>query len=258
MQPGCRFMGVPLHQIKDIKVNDMIYNLGNRVVNNYLVSLKGGGYVLIDTGYAEYYKAFRKRLKKAGVEPEEIRYVFLTHAHDDHDGFLNDVLAITDAKVILHPKAIEGLLKGQDSFEGGCSSRLAWLFCQVLVLFGKGEHKYPPLKEEYRDRLITIDSAEFKELKLPFSVIETPGHTVDHIAMMMDGILFCGDAAMNNFPSIKRTIIWIENLEDYRESWKKMIALNPRMVYPAHGKPFAADDLKRFESHLEKIRLYPL
>ena len=240
---------------------DMIYNLGNRVVNNYLVSLKGGGYVLIDTGYAEgyaeYYKAFRKRLKKAGVEPEEIRYVFLTHAHDDHDGFLNDVLAVTDAKVILHPKAIEGLLKGQNSFEGGCSSRLAWLFCQVLALFGKGEHKYPPLKEEYRDRLITIDSAEFKELKLPFSVIETPGHTADHIAMMMDGILFCGDAAMNDFPSIKRTIIWIENLEEYRESWKKMIALNPRMVYPAHGKPFGAEDLKRFEGHLDKIRLYP-
>ncbi len=43
----------------------MIYNPGNRVVNNYLVSLKGGGYVLIDTGYAEYYEAFRKRLKKA-------------------------------------------------------------------------------------------------------------------------------------------------------------------------------------------------
>jgi len=250
-------MGVPLHQIKDMIVTDMIYNLGNRVVNNYLVSLKGSGYVLIDTGYAEYYKAFRKRLKKAGVEPEEIRYVFLTHAHDDHDGFLNDVLAITDAKVILHPKAIEGLLKGQNSFEGGCSSRLAWLFCQVLALFGKGEHKYPPLKEEYRDRLITIDSAEFKKLKLPFSVIETPGHTADHIAMMMDGILFCGDAAMNDFPSIKRTIIWIENLEEYKESWKKMIALNPRMAYPAHGKPFAADDLKRFEGHLDKIRLYP-
>ena len=156
MQPGCRFMGVPLYRKKDMIVTDMIFNLGNRVVNNYMVSLKGGGYVLIDTGYAEYYRAFRKRLKKAGVEPEEIRYVFLTHAHDDHDGFLNDVLAITDAKVILHPKAIEGLLKGQNSFEGGCSSRLAWLFCQVLAVFGHGEHRYPAMRDEYADRLIPI------------------------------------------------------------------------------------------------------
>ncbi len=226
------------------------------MVNNYLVSLDESSYVLIDTGYAEYYDAFRKRLRKICVEPKQIRYVFLTHAHDDHDGFLNDVLAITDAKVILHPKAIEGLIKGQNSFEGGCSSRLAWLFCQILALFGKGEHKYPPLREDYKDRLITIDSAEFKSLNLPFSVIETPGHTADHIAMLKDGILFCGDAAMNNFPSIKRTIIWIENLEDYRNSWKKMIDLAPSMIYPAHGKPFPADDLKRFERHLSKIKLY--
>ena len=236
----------------------MIYNLGNRVVNNYLVSLDGGGYVLIDTGYAENYPAFRKRLERTGVSPKEIRYIFLTHAHDDHAGFLNEVLAITDARVILHQKAVDGLLSGQNSFKGGCSSRLAWIFCQILALFGKGEHKYPSLKEEYLDRLVTIDSPAFKTLSLPFEVIETPGHTADHISMLKDGILFCGDAAMNNFPSIKRTIIWIEDLEQYRQSWEKMIELNPAMVYPSHGKPFPTNDLKKYYSHLADIRLYSL
>ena len=76
--------------------------------------------------------------------------------------------------------------------------------------------------------------------------------------MLKDGILFCGDAAMNGFPSIKHTIIWIENLDDYRQSWEKMIALNPKMVYPAHGKPFPTIDLKKYQSHLDRIQLYPL
>ena len=134
------------------KLSRMVYNLGNRVVNNYLVSLDDGGYELIDTGYSESYPAFRNRLEKTGVSLKEIKYIFLTHAHDDHAGFMNEVLAITNAKVILHPRAIEGLKKGQNSFEGGCSSRLAWLFCQILATFGKGEHKYPRLKEEYLDR----------------------------------------------------------------------------------------------------------
>ena len=232
----------------------VVYNLGNRVVNNYLVSLDSGGYVLIDTGYAENYPAFRKRLEKTGVPLKEIKYIFLTHAHDDHAGFLNEVLAITNAKVILHPKAIDGLRKGQNSFEGGCSSRLAWLFCQILATIGKGEHKYPPLKEEYLDRLITIDSPAFMALSLPFEVIETPGHTADHISMLKDGILFCGDAAMNGFPSIKRTIIWIEDLEQYKRSWEKMIELNPTLVYPAHGKPFPTSDLKKYQPHLYIIR----
>ena len=44
-----------------------------------------------------------------------------TLAHDDHAGFLNEVLAATGADVILHPGAVEGLKRGQNSFEGGCS-----------------------------------------------------------------------------------------------------------------------------------------
>ena len=235
-----------------------IYNLENRIANNYLVGLNEGGYVLIDTGYVEGYANFLKRMKKTGVTPEEIKYIFLTHAHDDHAGFLNQVLAITDAKVILHPKAIERLLKGQNPFIGGCSSRLAWLFCQILKLFGKGEHKFPPIKEGYLNRLITIDSEQFKSLSLPFEVVEMPGHTADHIALLKDGILFCGDAAMNGFPSIRRVIIWIEDLEQYKQSWEKMIALNPKMIYPSHGKPFPTKDLLKYQNRLEGIKLFPL
>ena len=40
----------------------MIYNLDNRVVNNYLVSLDEDGYVLIDTGYVDGFKGFTKKL----------------------------------------------------------------------------------------------------------------------------------------------------------------------------------------------------
>ena len=77
-----------------------IINLGTRVVNNYLISSESG-WILIDTGYAGGFAHFQKRLARYGVHPEEIRYVFLTHAHDDHAGFLNEVLAATGADVIL-------------------------------------------------------------------------------------------------------------------------------------------------------------
>lgn len=235
----------------------MIVNLGNRVVNNYLIS-DGDRYILIDTGYQNGYRRFLRKIKKANVDPKDIKIVFLTHAHDDHAGFLNDVLELTGAMVVLHPKAIEGLKRGQNSFEGGCSSRLAYFFCLVLGLLGKGEHRYPPLREEFMDRLITIDSETFRAMDLPFQVIETPGHTADHIALIKDGLLFCGDAAMNNFPSIHRVIIWIENLPQYKQSWETILKLRPVMLYPAHGKPFQTADLKKYLPFLETIRLYPL
>lgn len=235
----------------------MIINLGNRIVNNYLITGEGG-HILIDTGYQNGVQSFQKKLKEAGIDPRDIKIIFLTHAHDDHAGFLNDVLAITDANVVLHPKAIEGLRRGQNSFEGGCSSRFAYFFCLVLAMLGKGAHRYPAIREEYMNRLVTIDSDAFRAMDLPFQVIETPGHTTDHIALMKDGILFCGDAAMNNFPSIHRVIIWIENLRQYIHSWETIININPVMLYPAHGKPFQTADLKKYLPSLNHIRLYPL
>ena len=95
-------------------------------------------------------------------------------------------------------------------------------------------------------------------LDFPYEILETPGHTSDHISMLMDDILFCGDAAMNGFPSFRRTTIWVENLEQYKQSWETIIGKNPEMIYPAHGRPFKTEDLRRFEKTLERVKLYPL
>ena len=234
-----------------------IINLGTRVVNNYLISSEAG-WILIDTGYAGGFPRFLKQLEKHRIQPREIRYIFLTHAHDDHAGFLNEVVAATGAQVILHPKAIEGLERGQNSFEGGCSSRMAWLFCQILAVFGHGDHRYPPIREEYLDRLIPIDSERFKTLCFPYEVLETPGHTADHIALLAGNVMFFGDAAMNGFPSRRRITIWIESLQQYKESWEAILAVNPKMLYPAHGGPFKTTDLKKYLKALDSVRLHAL
>ena len=234
-----------------------IMNLGNRAVNNWLIP-GDDGYILVDTGYGNGFRRFQRKLKKAGIQPEEIKILFLTHAHDDHAGFLNDVLAVTPAKVILHPKAVERLKTGQNSFEGGCSGRLALFFCRILALLGKGDHRYPPIREENLDRLVPLGSDVFKAMRLPFQVMETPGHTADHISLLKDGILFCGDAAMNGIPSRKRVTIWSENLLPFRQSWEEILKAGPERIFPAHGKPFPAADLEKYLPDLDRIRLYPL
>lgn len=53
-----------------------IYNLGNRVVNNYLVGLDDGGYVLIDKGYADGFEGFSKKLEETGVTPQKSSMCF--------------------------------------------------------------------------------------------------------------------------------------------------------------------------------------
>ncbi len=239
-------------------VEKRIINLGNRISNIFMVEM-GDGYLLIDTGYKEHYNKFELELNKRGISLDDISYIFITHAHDDHVGFLNQLLEKTNAKIILHPASIERLKAGQNSFDGGCSSVVAWSFCQLLKLFGKGEHRFQPVNSPDRYLLVTKENKPQIEKLLSAKIIELPGHTKDSMGLLFeDGVLFCGDAAMNGIPSLNHIIIWIENVKDYEASWRKMINLNFKKVYPSHGKPFAKEQLVKHQPKIKKIQLHPL
>ena len=44
----------------------------------------------IDTSFAEYYDKFLEKLQVINIDPSEIKYLLLTHHHDDHAGFAAD------------------------------------------------------------------------------------------------------------------------------------------------------------------------
>lgn len=225
-----------------------IVNAGGRIVNTYLYPVQEGGYVLVDTGYPGAFPRFLRRLRRAGIDVRDIAWVFLTHAHDDHAGFLNELLrAAPRARLVLHSGAPTRLARGQNPFQGGCTSRLALGFCRMMKLFGRGDHRFPPLCEALKDRIAIADGEKRPELEaaLRGSIHETPGHTGDSISLLLrDGSLFCGDAAMNGFPSLHKITIWVEDREAFCASWEKIIHLQPRRIYPGHGRPLHWQALK--------------
>ncbi len=236
-------------------------NTGNRIMNTYLYKIQDG-YVMIDTGYENSFKSCKKKLNHHNIKAEDIKYIFLTHAHDDHAGFINDMIKEnTEIKIIMSCKGIEVLRKGQNSFEGGCSGKQSYLFCLFMKMLGNGQHKFPPIKKEYEDNLIFISDENKTELEqqLNGAILETAGHTDDSISLLTkEGYLFCGDAAMSGFPSKSNIIIWIGNKEQYIKSWEKIIKLNPRKIYPAHGKPFDTARLAKNLKKIENIKLFSL
>jgi len=239
-------------------IEERLINVGNRIKNIYLIEMEKG-YLLIDTGYPEQFAQFEKALTKKGIVLDDIVYVFITHVHDDHVGFLKQLLEKTRAKVILHPESVERLKSGQNSFAGGCSSVPAWIFCQLLNLFRKGNHHFPPVNAPDRYILVTRETKEDIEKILSAKIVAFPGHTKDSIGLLFENrVLFCGDAVMNGIPGKNHVIIWIEDLEDYKASWKKMMNLDFQKVYPAHGKPFMKEQLIKYAEKLDKIRLFPL
>ena len=236
-------------------------NAGSKIVNNWIYPIDKG-YVLIDTGYESGFAHFKKQLAKMQIAPQQIRYIFLTHAHDDHAGYLNEILSqCPDAEIVMSDKALERLYRGQNSFCGGCTGRLALFFCVLMKLVGRGRHLFPAIKQEYQCRCIQVTGQNRKqvELSLQGKIIDTPGHTADSISLLLnDGSLFCGDAAMNGLPSLHKITIWAEDKTAFWRSWETVIALRPKRIYPGHGKPFPYGGLKANLDRAKSMELLPL
>ncbi len=236
-------------------------NAGSRIVNNWIYPIDKG-YVLIDTGYENGFAHLKKQLARMQIAPQQIRYIFLTHAHDDHAGYLNEILSeCPDVQIVMSDKALERLYRGQNSFDGGCTTRIALFFCFLMKLVGKGRHLFPPIKQEYQCRCIQVTEQNRKqmELLLQGKIIDTPGHTVDSVSLLRnDGSLFCGDAAMNGLPSLHRITIWAEEKTAFLKSWETIIALRPNRIYPGHGKPFGYIDLKINLRRAKNMKLLPI
>ena len=216
---------------------------------------------MIDTGYENSYASVLKKLQKMRITPEEVRYLFLTHAHDDHAGFLEEWMSKhPQTQVIAHKKVIDGLRRGQNSFDGGCSTLGAFLFCQLMALLGNGDHRYPKLSEEHLANIITLNEANLGEMEseLNGKILFTPGHTADSISLVVDGNLFCGDAAMDGIPSSRKITIWVEDKVAFEKSWGEMIASRAKKIFPAHGSPFCTCALRKNKKFIAGLHLRPL
>ena len=87
----------------------MIINVGNRIMNTYVYQTKSG-LDMIDTGYEHSLKDVERKLNKNNIKLNELKYIFLTHAHDDHAGFLNEILGINkNLKVIISNQSMPTL-----------------------------------------------------------------------------------------------------------------------------------------------------
>lgn len=83
-----------------------IINIGNRIVNNRLIRTEQG-YIVVDTGYPGNYKQFNSKLKRNRISLGDIKFIFITHVHDDHIGFLNELITDTSANIIMHKESPE-------------------------------------------------------------------------------------------------------------------------------------------------------
>lgn len=81
---------------------------------------------------------------------------------------------------------------------------------------------------------LLADGEELAFERFSIRAVATPGHTAEHLCFLMaNGELFTGDTVLGE----GTTVIFPPdgNMNDYISSLEKLIALQPRVIYPGHG-----------------------
>jgi len=206
-----------------------------------------GGYLMIDTSYPGYYGQFEKKLAKKGITASDIKYLLLTHHHDDHAGFAAELVRRTGCWVIAHRNAVSALQQGKSEENIKPVNRRIQIVFSFYMLVHK-EFNFPPVRLAEKDILIEgDDDSLLKSIGIDGVILHTPGHTRDSISVLLsDGSAFVGDAAMNflRWTGVGHRPIYIEDINTVYESWRKLQERGARVIYPAHGRPFSAIKLE--------------
>jgi len=201
------------------------------------------GVIMIDSGPPGKRADFVRVLKNIPLRPEDIKLIVMTDGHPDHIGSARDIKDLTNARIAMHRLSKSCLEAGEWRKMHVPGGRLGNAIFRRIMVWSSGE--IPPAEVD----LVIEDSGLFlKDYGVSGRILYTPGHTLGSISVLLDsGDAFVGDLAMNKLPFRFRpglpTIA--EDKVKVRESWRKLLELGATTVYPAHGKPFSAEVIKR-------------
>ena len=206
--------------------------------------LKDKGTLLIETGDPRRAPTFLKALQKHSIDPEEVKLIIITHGHTDHIGSARAIKEMTGARLAIHAEDKDRLEKGIVRVPPGVTpwgkilSRSMSAFASLIRI-------------EPAEADITLGDEPFplEEYGIPGKILYTPGHTRGSVTVLLDtGEAFAGDAVFNKFPLTLRPglPIFAEDISSVKNSLHTLLAQGAQTIFPAHGKPFPADQLRSF------------
>jgi hydroxyacylglutathione hydrolase len=216
------------------------------ICNSFL--LRGERTILIDGGAEGHIKTFQRAMQRLNIAPKEISLIVLTHGHWDHIGTLHPIQQVTGAQVAVHYKDQPWVESGRPEFPRGVTTYgkgMIWLSEKII---------HPKLHPVKADIVMDDNGMSLQEYGIPAKVIYTPGHSMGHMSIIAEsGEAFVGDMAMNAWflrltPGLP---VLADDINMVVQSWKKILPLGIKQVYPAHGMDFPVAIMQKEISNFE-------
>ncbi len=190
------------------------------------------GDLLIDTGFLGTWRAL-----SAWISQYDVRYVFLTHGHPDHD-WNAAKLQKRGARILLSERD-KGLPRHFLS-QPVKATMPRYRARNLVQRFGGALTNSPRYTPEY---LSDDDPDALCRLGFDAQIVPLPGHTYGSLGILSNGVLYCGDAF---------TMIWKKpditphavSPSLMTESLRTMLRLSSRWLACGHGLPVRMADAK--------------
>jgi len=204
--------------------------------------IRGKSIIMVDGGMPDKLRAFKRKLHRLYIHPEDIKLIILTHSHFDHVGSARAISEFTGAKILIHES------------EAGFLERREFLRIKGLNLWGKitlfllnpffTRIKFPQISAD-----IIMKGEEFSldEYGINGKIIHTPGHTTGSLTLLLHtGEAFVGCLAHDGLPFrwMPGLPIYGQDLNQIKESWKMLINKGAKVIFPGHGNPFPVKVIK--------------
>ncbi len=203
----------------------VVHTLALGPSNAYLLETEAG-MILVDAGPPLMGSVIGNYLEEIGRD--DLKLIYITHAHLDHYGSAAEVRRLTDAPIAIHPEDAAHLADGKTKlgdvrgWKRLSNLTLPWIEPMLTI-------------EKTEADILVEDGDRLDAYGLPATVLHVPGHTPGSTAIVVDGgVSFVGDLlSATGDPHVQGSYAydWLQ----LPGSLRHLASYKPTFLYAGHG-----------------------